>query len=135
MHTKSGRPDTGYNYYDKYKLEQHKQMTRQFQMAGYMRLLIWNVTNMGPVKPGLVVRTITLKLLEFTWKLHENETSVFILHSSCGPHGLLPGVYPSVVRPVILRLEEPAADFGGWPSIPWSPGESAGSVEDTVLHG
>ena len=67
MHTKSGGPDTSYNYYDKYNLEQHKQMTRQFRLAGYMRLLIWNVTNIGPVKPGLMVPTIILKfLLEFT---------------------------------------------------------------------
>ena len=40
-----------------------------------------------------------------------NETSVFILHLwNFGAHGLLPGVYPSVVRPVILRPEELATD-------------------------
>ena len=82
---------------------------------------------MGPVKPGLPVRTLTLilkkHLLEITsnfgrslMKLRSSfficGTSIFILHLwNFGAHGLLPGVYPSVVRPIILRLEEQAADL------------------------
>ena len=39
------------------------------------------------------------------------ETSVFNLHLwHFGVHGLLLSVYPSVVRPVMLRPEEPAPD-------------------------
>ena len=39
------------------------------------------------------------------------ETSVFNLHLwHFGVHGLLLSVYPSVVRPIILRPEEPAPD-------------------------
>ena len=112
-------------------------MTRQFQLAGYMRLLIWNVTNMGPVKPGLMVRTITLK---FYLNLHENcmkmrlRSSFFVLH--LWPHGLLLGkcfVYPSVVCPCDLTTGGTGHRSGDWSSFPQSPGESPGSVKDTGL--
>ena len=68
---------------------------------------------MGPVKPDLPVRTMTLILKTFT-RNHikiKLETLVFNLHLwHFGVHGLLPSVYPSVVRPVIRQLEEPAPD-------------------------
>ena len=68
---------------------------------------------MGPVKPDLPVRTMTLILKTFT-RNHMKiklETLVFNLHLwHFGVHGHLPSVYPSVVCPVIHRPEEPAAD-------------------------
>ena len=68
---------------------------------------------MGPVKPDLPVRTMTLILKTFT-KNHMKiklETLVFNLHLwHFGVHGRLPSIYPSVVRPVICQPEEPATD-------------------------
>ena len=68
---------------------------------------------MGPVKPDLPGRTMTLILNTFT-RNHMKiklETSVFNLHLwHFGVHGLLPSVYPSVVHPVILQPEELAPD-------------------------
>ena len=69
---------------------------------------------MGPVKPDLPVRTMTLILKTFTWDYMKItlETSVFNLHlRHFGVHGLLPSVYPSVVHPIILQPEEPAPDL------------------------
>ena len=43
----------------------HEQILRQIRVARYMKL-IWNVTNMGLVKPDLLVRTMTLILKTFT---------------------------------------------------------------------
>ena len=72
---------------------------------------------MGLVKLDLPVRTMTLILKTFTRNHMKtqtfifNETSVFILHLwYFGVHGLLPSVYPTVVRPVIRRPEELAPD-------------------------
>ena len=69
---------------------------------------------MGPVKPDLPVRTMTLILKTFT-RNHMKiklKTSVFNLHLwHFGVHGLLPSVYPSVVHPVIHRPEELAPDL------------------------
>ena len=68
---------------------------------------------MGPVKPDLPVRTMTLILKTFT-RNHMKiklETLVFHLHLwHFGVHGLLPSVYPSVVCPIIHRPEELAPD-------------------------
>ena len=76
-------------------------------------ITIWNVMNMGPVKPDLPVRTMTLILRTFT-RNHMKiklETLVFNLHLwHFGVHDLLPSIYPSVVHPIIRRPEEPALD-------------------------
>ena len=69
---------------------------------------------MGPVKPDLRVRTMTLILKTFTRNRIKIklETLVFNLHLwHFGVHGLLLSVYPSVVHPVIRRPEEPAPDL------------------------
>ena len=75
--------------------------------------IIWNVMNMGPVKPDLPVRTMTLILKTFTRNRIKIklETLVFNLHLwHFGVHGLLLSIYPSVVRPIIDPPEEPAPD-------------------------
>ena len=90
---------------------------------------------MGPVKPGLMVRTITLK---FYLNLHENETSVFILGSSSV------ATRSSSGRVLRLSFGGTSRDLttggtghrsGDWSSFPRSPGESTGSVKDTVFRG
>ena len=60
----------------------------------------------------------------------------------CGSHGLLPGecfIYSSGRLSFGGTSRDPLAAAGprsgGLSSIPWSPGESAGSVEDYVFGG
>ena len=68
---------------------------------------------MGPVKPDLPVRTMTLILKTFTRNRVKIklETLVFNLHLwHFGVHSLLLSIYPFVVRPVICRPEETAPD-------------------------
>ena len=86
-------------------------ITRQIRVSGYMKplfgmLRIWARLSRTAGTNYDITKIIYLKLLKI--KL---ETLVFNLHLwHFGVHGLLPSVYPSVVRPVILRPEEPAPD-------------------------
>ena len=68
MHTKSpgGRTQVTTNMINTSRKNLHKQITRQIRVAGVHETTIWNVTNMGPVKPGLLVRAMTLILKSFT---------------------------------------------------------------------
>ena len=87
-------------------------ITRQIRVSGYMKplfgmLQIWARLSRAAGTNYDITKIIYLKLLKI--KL---ETSVFNLHLwHFGVHGLLPNVYPSVVRPVILRPEKPAPDL------------------------
>ena len=51
MRTKSGGLDTGYNHYDQFKSEKLTD-NKTIPDGRVHEATIWNVTNMGPVKPG-----------------------------------------------------------------------------------
>ena len=68
---------------------------------------------MGPVKPDLPVRTMTLILKTFTrnYMRIKLETLVFNLHLWLWSSIFICGTYPSVERPVIRQPEEPALNL------------------------
>ena len=110
---------------------------------------------MGPVKPGLLVRTLTLILKNHLLEITSNfGRSLMKLRSSffiCGTlvfilHLWNFGLHSSSVELRCTRSSSGHLPFGGasrnpsaggagsrssdWSSISWSPGESAGIIED-----